>query len=684
MPLYYRLFIWMLLLFLLLLAGIFYSQLTTTRSFLITQQTAEIDNAIHAVGLAVTPYLADNDRVGTESVINAIFDGSLYQKVSLEIFSDQQQITREYPIAPSNVPRWFQQAVPIPTTTRQNTLTSGWLQLGKITVTSHPTLAYSKLWQSSLELLTTFGICFVIGVMLLKLMLDRLVKRPLAILQQKTRAIADNHFGSPLPAPATSEFKALTDAFNQMSTKLQRQFHQQSQEADLLRKRAYQDPDSGLGNRRRLLLELAEWLDSETPGHILIFRVEAIRLLRHQHKYPTAQTLVKTIGDHLRASTSELFPHSEYHLGRLSHTEFMLINTGGTAAPPISQAIRCAQQISHAQQVCCPDSPDPIFTGVITKQASAPPIATSVPELLALCDNALSQAQQNSNFVAVISDTQGLVESGGISQNPDISNQDRLSPQQASELGYGWGKQKWLEICQMAIANDQFRFTYQNVDDQHGHNLHRELFANLTHHNHNYPARLFMPALAALERTSELDCYLLQKASRYLALPHEESRFVAVNLALPTITDTGFIQWLDNFLDNNPIFSQQLIIELPEQAFILETAQTKLLCDVLNKHHFTYGIDNYGRHFDSIGYLRHFQPRYVKIDFIYTRQLEDDIQQDALRALIQTAHHLDITTIATRVETKQQASTLAALGVSGFQGFAIHQQENTRGETDNA
>ena len=220
MSLYRQLFLGLSLLFLLLLAGIAFSQFTTTRSYLVEQQTIEINNAIHAVGLAISPYLEQDDIVAIESVINAMFDGSLYQKVTLELLDDNTAIERAYPAQPSDVPHWFQQWISIPTVTQQNTLTSGWLQYGKITVTSYPTLAYSKLWQSSWQLLTTFIIGFVIGVLALKLLLDHFVKKPLSQFQQKANAIAEKHFGHPLPTPPTKEFIPLTHAFNQMSAKI--------------------------------------------------------------------------------------------------------------------------------------------------------------------------------------------------------------------------------------------------------------------------------------------------------------------------------------------------------------------------------------------------------------------------------------------------------------------------------
>ncbi|AJR06411.1 GGDEF domain-containing protein [Photobacterium gaetbulicola] len=668
MSLYRQLFLGLSLLFLLLLAGIAFSQFTTTRSYLVEQQTLEIDNAIHAVGLAISPYLEQDDTVAIESVINAMFDGSLYQKVTLQLLKGNTIIERSYPAQPSDVPHWFRQWVNIPAVTRQNTLTSGWLQYGKITVTSYPTLAYRKLWQSSWQLLSTFIIGFAIGVLALKLLLDQFVKKPLRQFQQKAHAIADQHFGQPLPVPPTKEFIPLTHAFNQMAAKIEQHFNQQAQEADLLRKRAYQDPESGLNNRKRLLLHLEDWLEQDTTGTIVIVRLEAISRLRSQKHFPQAAQLAEKVGHHLKSTAS-----AQAKLGRLSHSEFIIIRPEQADATDEEQTTQALQslldQLSHIQARYSPESLQPVCGGVITKQARS---SLAVSALLAQCDNVLSKAQHSPTRIAAIRHQKGPL--------PKSESQGNQTPQHALQQMHQpehllWGKQQWLELCQTAIDNDRITLSFQTVRDSQHHPLHQEVFAVLKHHEHCYSAHLFIPALNALRQTSPLDRHIIQKAVHYLSL---HQTFLAINIAPTSIADTEFIQWLDSFLAEHPVISQQLIFELPEIAFLEESAQTRLLCLVLDRHQFTYGIDHFGHHFDSVGYLRQYHPKYVKIDADFTRQPADGIQHDALRALIQTAHHLNIKTIATRVEHQPQYQALKTLGIVGFQGhyITVHKEAN--------
>lgn len=94
------------------------------------------------------------------------------------------------------------------------------------------------------------------------------------------------------------------------------------------------------------------------------------------------------------------------------------------------------------------------------------------------------------------------------------------------------------------------------------------------------------------------------------------------------------------------------------------------LVDVLREHGFLWGVDHYGRHFQSLGYLEELAPAYVKVDHGYTSQImEPGADTSFLAAVCRAAHNAGVTTIATRVEDQQQVEMLARLHIDGYQGF---------------
>lgn len=75
MTLYRQLLATMLLLFGLLFAATYWVQFNSTRNYLAQQQETTVINTSTALGLALTPYLENGDKVSAESVIKAVFDG---------------------------------------------------------------------------------------------------------------------------------------------------------------------------------------------------------------------------------------------------------------------------------------------------------------------------------------------------------------------------------------------------------------------------------------------------------------------------------------------------------------------------------------------------------------------------------------------------------------------------------
>ena len=104
MTLYRQLLIWILVVFSAIITSVFAIQFNTTRDFLHEQQSTEIDNAVSAVSLALTPYLQVNDTASAKSMFNAIFKGNLYSKVHLGMLDNSDEVVLSYPTQVTNVP----------------------------------------------------------------------------------------------------------------------------------------------------------------------------------------------------------------------------------------------------------------------------------------------------------------------------------------------------------------------------------------------------------------------------------------------------------------------------------------------------------------------------------------------------------------------------------------------------
>ncbi len=83
-----------------------------------------------------------------------------------------------------------------------------------------------------------------------------------------------------------------------------------------------------------------------------------------------------------------------------------------------------------------------------------------------------------------------------------------------------------------------------------------------------------------------------------------------------------------------------------------------------------WGIDQFGRHFQSLEYLTELLPVYVKVDQGYMSIIsKDENAQSVLAAVCRTAHNAGVITVVTRVESEHQMEIINQLFVDAYQGI---------------
>ena len=640
MTLYRQLLLWMLVVLFLLISAVFTIQFNTTKSYLIEQQSTELNNVVNSIGFALSPYLKEKDFISAESVINATFDSGYYSQVKLTLLDSNKEIIRQYPQRIDNIPDWFQSLIHIEAMTQTTTLTSGWLQLANLTVISSPVSAYIQLWKATIQLVLGFITSLLLTAIVLSLVLNK-VLRPLKQIQKSAQEIAHNHFTDPLPTPHTRELSDLVIAFNSMNTQLQQHFEQQAQEADTLRIRAYQDPVSGLANRSYLMTKLKSWLLHKPTGGIILLKSDAIEDNYQQSGYEKGDKLVQKLTNHLKELSTD-----NVTIARLNQSEFMLIAPNASEDDLMDTARSMLYMTSELNS-------DPL--GIAPLQAAVGIVMCSdtltITALLAHADNAVNKARHE------IKEPIALLEINEKKTTPAI------------------GKQQWKILVDEAIANNLIHFTFQKAIDANNAVIHKEMFAYIKKGQQCFNAGQFLSAIEKLNEGTKFDCYIIDTLFNQL-VGKTESVPIAINITQSSINDTGFIRWLNSKLQACSEMKQHVLFELPEICFIKNINNTSLLCEIIRNNGFKFGIDNYGHNFSSIGYLNKLRPSYVKLDFSYTSQLDNQVKTDVLESITRSADNLSILTIASRVETIEQKDKLAQLKIQGFQGYVTDQLVN--------
>ncbi|MCC4798401.1 diguanylate cyclase [Enterovibrio norvegicus] len=643
MTLYRQLFTWMLAIFFLLIIAVTGIELNTTRNFLLTQQTAEVNNTINSMGLALAPYLESDDKVATESVINALFDGGFYQEVRLRMLSDGSEIIRQYPVTVDGVPDWYIGLDLFPVITEERTFTSGWLQLAEVVVVSHPGFAYKEMWSATIQLGVWIGILFAIAMFIIGLQLSRSL-RPLALITNRAKDIAQNKFGEPIPLPPTSELKTVVKAINQMSKQLEDYFEQQAKEADRLREHAYRDAVSGLGNRSFFVGQLKSWLAESAVGGLVMAKVDLITDTYQNQGFEKGDSLVSQFAKKLNTTITD----ADYTASRISKDEFVILAPNGTNEDMRMIGESLLAIVTDMQQDPMGISPPKVAIGLVVNGAGN----RDASVLLAQADNALTQARNDPNHP--------------ISMLDQAANDSSM------------GRQQWKSLILDAIAHDWFVFKFQPASSSDKSVLHQEVFSAIERGDEYFGAAHFLGAVEQLELGESFDRYVVSHMIGKL-IDDPKMGPIAINLTQSSVTDASFIRWLTSVMQKNRALAGRLFFEIPESVFVRYPDHVGLLTEQAHRFNFGFGVDNYGRNFQSLDYLNKFKPSYVKIDFAYTSNLDDEAQTHVLASICRTAHNLNITTIATRVETEAQLNKLSELFVNGFQGFIFEKKVEHHG-----
>lgn len=180
----------------------------------------------------------------------------------------------------------------------------------------------------------------------------------------------------------------------------------------------------------------------------------------------------------------------------------------------------------------------------------------------------------------------------------------------------------------------------------------------------------YLFALEQLNASHIFDEYVIESMVKRISAGGI-SEPLAINIAQSSISQPSFIRWVTQLLNKHKDEAPLLHFEIPESCFINSPHHTALFCNAVRAAGADFGVDNYGRHFQSLDYINEFRPAYVKLDYLYTHHLDDEKQKFTLTSISRTAHNLGITTIASRVETQTQLDFLSEHFIEVFQGFIV-------------
>jgi diguanylate cyclase (GGDEF)-like protein len=184
----------------------------------------------------------------------------------------------------------------------------------------------------------------------------------------------------------------------------------------------------------------------------------------------------------------------------------------------------------------------------------------------------------------------------------------------------------------------------------------------------------FMSAATRYQMLPEIDRAVCERAFEQLS--RNTSRNgplrVSINLSGPTLSDPEFLEWLLASMAKYGIDGSCLVFEITEAAAAANLAQVQQFMRRLTTHGVRFALDDFGTGVSSLAYLKNLEINTIKLDGSYVVDVLTNPRSQALvRAIVQLADAMGITTVAEYVESNGVRDRLASLGIQFGQGFAL-------------
>ena len=654
MTLYRQLVIFTLVLFFILFTGTWLAKLESTRSFLVGQLESHAQDTATSLGVSISKYSIENDMPAIESTINAVFDKGYYRIVRYMDTENNVLIDRVLDVNIENVPRWFIRLVPLNTPEASANVMAGWHQAGTIYVKSHPGYAYKTLWENVVRMSVWFLACVIVFLIAGGFGL-RMLLRPLALVERQADALCKKKYEIQKQLPRTKELRRVVEAMNRMTAKVKKMFEEQVALAEELRKHAYHDPLTGLGNRRYFESQITARLDrrdSITKGIVLLVQINDLHELNQQKGFLGGDELLQRVGELLQDVTKQ---YANAVLARLTGGDFGIFVPDGSSwdAEAIAEAV--ASQLNQLAIEQLALTANVGHVGAISYENS-----TTRERLLSEADLALRSAQQAGPNKWELR---------------TVTEENEKAP---------LGQQQWKDTLDQALSERRITLFAQPVVNTYDRNhiIHLEIFSRIVQDDGSLlSAGLFMPFVERLHLVSYLDRIVLENVMQ-LDRDRVGVERLAVNVSPASLQNDSFRRWLLFAIENLPAKSPGLNFEFAEFGAVQHIEIIKEFSLVVRKYGHLVGLDHYGQSFSHLGYLKSLMPDYVKIDRAYTGELKD-VENDSrffIGSLCSVAHSLDITVIAEGVETEQQWQLLKELNLDAIQGYIIDRPKPLTGE----
>lgn len=237
----------------------------------------------------------------------------------------------------------------------------------------------------------------------------------------------------------------------------------------------------------------------------------------------------------------------------------------------------------------------------------------------------------------------------------------------------------WMGQVQQALRDDGFLLYCQPVTPilDSTKSQHFEVLLRMKGENGEVlsPAA-FMPAAERYQLMPMVDRWVIRQTLKWLGENWDSlgsaSPVVCINLSGQSLTNPGFLAYIDNELDQSGVPAANICFEITETAAISNIDDAIRLMNALRAVGCRFSLDDFGAGLSSFGYLKKLPVEYLKIDGSFVEELTSDpVSHSMVQAICGIGNTMGLQVVAEYVADNQTVELLRAIGVDYAQGYGI-------------
>jgi EAL domain-containing protein (putative c-di-GMP-specific phosphodiesterase class I) len=154
---------------------------------------------------------------------------------------------------------------------------------------------------------------------------------------------------------------------------------------------------------------------------------------------------------------------------------------------------------------------------------------------------------------------------------------------------------------------------------------------------------------------------------------------LAINISPRSLHHAAFAGHIGSLLDRFAMEPSALALEITENLVMSDPDGAIRCLDELHEMGVRLVIDDFGKGYSSLSYLRRLPVDEIKIDRSFVIGLADGEDDTLVKAMIELAHNLGMSVVAEGVESESVLQQLAALNCDAAQGYYIFKPSSAQG-----